>query len=514
LVGQLSTTGDPAKKFESVDVAILEHMFEYLLASRPTPESAALLDRVREAGRAEARAAAERLVAVGDLLVVRCRDSGEQADWAADAWEAVAAQVGAALNCSVAMGHSYLRYAMAMRDRLPQVGKVFAAGDIDYRAFQTIVFRTDLIDDPDVLAKVDARVAVLVSRRPSLTRGGLTAAVDRVVAAVDADAVRRAAGAAEKRFVDVVADEAGMSWVEGRVFGTVGSALDRRLDELAGTVCEGDPRTPKQRRADALGALAAGAQRLACGCGSADCAAAGAPAPRTNVVIHVVAEQATVEGASTTPGVLSGRQELIPAELVAELAKSARLVPLRPPVGAEPGYTPSAKLAEFVRCRDLTCRAPGCDRPATHCDIDHTIPYSDGGATCASNLKCLCRLHHLLKTFGGWQDQQLPDGTVIWNLPDGHTYVTTPGSALLFPSLCVPTGDLPAIETATAERCGERTAMMPLRTKTRAQNRAHRIATERRHNRDARLATQVTQVTQATQAGPAPPADDDEPPPF
>jgi Domain of unknown function (DUF222) len=484
-------------------------MFEHLLASEATPESAVLLDRAREAGRAEARAAADRLVAVGELLVLRCRDSDEQPDWAADAWDATAAQVGAALNCSVAMGQSYLRYAMAMRDRLPEVGKVFAAGDIDYRAFQTIVFRTDLIDDPQVLARVDARLAALVSRRRALTRGGLAAAVDRVVALVDPDAVRRATSAAEKRFFDVVADEAGMSWMEGRVFATVGSALDRRLDELAATVCADDPRTVKQRRADALGALAAGAEGLVCACGSADCAAAGAPAPKSNVAIHMVADQATVEGTGSTPGVLSGRRELIPAALIAELAKSARLVPLYPPGGAEPGYAPSAKLADFVRCRDLTCRAPGCDRPAIGCDIDHTIPYADGGATCASNLKCLCRLHHLMKTFWGWQDEQLPDGTVIWRLPDGHTYVTTPGSALLFPTLCAPTGDAP-LGAVAADRCGERTAMMPLRTRTRAQNRAARIATERRHNREARVARHAET---STHTGPAPPPDDD-PPPF
>ena len=112
----------------------------------------------------------------------------------------------------------------------------------------------------------------------------------------------------------------------------------------------------------------------------------------------------------------------------------------------------------------------------------------------------------MLKTFWGWRDQQLADGTVIWHLPDGHTYVTTPGSALLFPTLCAPTGTLPP-PAPTAERCGQRTAMMPLRTRTRAQNRAHRIATERQHNRHARL------TTQAAQTGPAPP-DDDEPPPF
>ncbi|MGN6336461.1 HNH endonuclease signature motif containing protein [Mycobacterium sp.] len=488
-------------------------MFEWWYASRETPESTALLDRVREAGRAEARAAADRLVAAGELLVLRCRQSGERAEWSADAWDAVAAQLGAALGCSVAMGHSFLRYAMAMRDRLPRVGEVFRAGDIDYRAFQTIVFRTDLITDADVLARVDAQVAVLLSRRPSLTRGGLAAAVDRVVALVDADAVRRAKDAVSDRYVDVLANESGMAYVTGSVFATDGQALNRRLDAVAATVCAADPRTAAQRRADALGALAAGGSRLVCGCGRGDCAA-GAPAPRGNVVIHVIADGASIEGTASTPAVSPGVEGLIPAEVVAELARSARLVPLKTPADAETRYTPSAALADFVRCRDLTCRAPGCDRPATECDVDHTIPYALGGATHASNLKALCRLHHLMKTFWGWRDQQLPDGTVIWTLPDGHTYVTTPGSALLFPSLCRGTGVPPAPETSLPQDyCGERTAMMPKRTRTRAQNRAVRIATERRQNHQARQAK--GREPEAAYFGPAPPPDgDDDPPPF
>ncbi len=495
--------------------ASIERMFEWWYASRETPQSVALLDRVREAGRAEARAAAGRLVAAGELLMLRCRESGERADWSADAWDAVAAQLGAALGCSAAMGHSYLRYAMAMRDRLPQVGKVFQNGNIDYRAFQTIVFRTDLITDAEVLARVDARVAVLLSRRPSLTRGGLAAAVDRVVAVVDADAVRRAKDAVADRHVDVLANESGMAWVTGSVLGPDGLALDRRLDQLAATVCDADPRSVTQRRADALGALAAGDERLVCGCGRADCAAAAPSAvtPRSDVVIHVIAEQASVEGRVSTPGVLPGLEGLIPAEVLTELAKSARLVPLTTPTGAEPRYAPSAKLADFVRCRDLTCRAPGCDRPATECDLDHTVPHADGGQTHASNLKALCRLHHLMKTFWGWRDRQLVDGTIVWTLPDGDTYVTTPGSALLFPSLCAPPGDIPPPAPPRPDPCGDRTAMMPRRKRTRAQNRAARIAAERRQNHHARQPKR--QEREAAYSGPAPPADGDgEAPPF
>jgi hypothetical protein len=51
-----------------------------------------------------------------------------------------------------------------------------------------------------------------------------------------------------------------------------------------------------------------------------------------------------------------------------------------------------------VRCRDLTCRWPGCDRPALDCDLDHTIPHAVGGPTHASNLKCYCRTQQLWNT--------------------------------------------------------------------------------------------------------------------
>jgi hypothetical protein len=79
-----------------------------------------------------------------------------------------------------------------------------------------------------------------------------------------------------------------------------------------------------------------------------------------------------------------------------------------------------------------------------------------------------------VKTFWGWRNQQLPDGTVILNSPSGKTYVTTPGSALLFPSLCLPTGDVASEAGSPTDLCGERIAMMPRRRRTRRQERTHR----------------------------------------
>ena len=472
--------------------------------------SAAFVERMCAASRAENRAAGERLAAIGELDVFRLRECGERETWSTDTWDAISAEVAAALGISAALASSLLDYSRAMRLRLPQVGAALLAGDISYAMFQSIVYRTNLITDPDVMAAVDAELAVKVPRWPSLTRGRLAAYVDMVVERADRDAVRRRREAHQNREFSMWDGGQGLTEVFGRLHSIDAQVVDARLDALAATVCDDDPRTRNQRRADAMGALAAGADRLECQCRQPHCPAAKSPVPKP-VMIHVIAEQASVRGTGSTPGVLVGAEGLISAELVAELAKSARLAPLTPlrDVAPEKGYTPSAKLAEFVRYRDLTCRAPGCDRPATDCDLDHTVPYAKGGATHASNIKCLCRFHHLLKTFWGWQDKQLPDATVIWTSPSGQTYVTTPGSALLFPSLCRPTGELPIPGPGRADRCGEKTAMMPLRKTTRAQNRAHYIAAERHRNRQTRQSGQVAQT------GPAPPAPgDDDPPPF
>ena len=98
----------------------------------------------------------------------------------------------------------------------------------------------------------------------------------------------------------------------------------------------------------------------------------------------------------------------MPTPLLAELLRNgAKLRPLCPPgEEPEPGYRPSAKMTRYVRARDLTCRFPGCTMPAEFCDIDHVIPYPLG-ATHPSNLACLCRKHHHLKTFwtGDWELQ-------------------------------------------------------------------------------------------------------------
>lgn len=223
---------------------------------------------------------------------------------------------------------------------------------------------------------------------------------------------------------------------------------------------------------------------MACLCGTQRCTAANRDAATPEVVIHLLADEATVNGEQNTPGYVAGVGP-IPAPLVREMAKTAKLRPLNIPkdqVG-EPRYRPSAALADFIRCRDLTCRWPGCDKPAWKADIDHTVPYP-GGPTHPSNNACYCRFHHLMKTFhcgpGGWSEQQLPDGTIVFTSPSGRAHVTEPLGAQLFSQLAVPTG---ALTLSTGPPPGEwRGLAMPKRKRTRAQDRAYRIRRERAIN--------------------------------
>ena len=87
---------------------------------------------------------------------------------------------------------------------------------------------------------------------------------------------------------------------------------------------------------------------------------------------------------------------VMPAPLLAATLERATLREVRHPGQAPPEarYVPLRSLADFVRCRDLTCRFPGCDKPAQYCDIDHTVPYPVGPPTrrtssaCAENTWC------------------------------------------------------------------------------------------------------------------------------
>jgi len=92
-------------------------------------------------------------------------------------------------------------------------------------------------------------------------------------------------------------------------------------------------------------------------------------------------------------------------------------------------YKVPAGMAEQIRARDGTCRAPGCEIPADRCDQDHSKewePEGAGGPTAETNLAALHRGHHNLKTAGFWDSDQSPDGTLTWTTATGRTVLTYP----------------------------------------------------------------------------------------
>jgi hypothetical protein len=89
-------------------------------------------------------------------------------------------------------------------------------------------------------------------------------------------------------------------------------------------------------------------------------------------------------------------------------------------------YRPPQDLADYVLARDRVCRAPGCRRQARNCDLDHLIPFSEGGATSTQNLLSECRRHHIQKHETPWRVTGDPDDEITWTDPAGRTYTTHP----------------------------------------------------------------------------------------
>jgi hypothetical protein len=266
-------------------------MFDELVA---TAAGACGAGAVGTWARVENAACAQRLFAIADMFDARLSADGsaEREQWCVDNWDAVAAEVAAAHNVSLGVASHQLTIARALRERLPRVAEVFGAGQISYRLVNVIVYRTALITDPDARAKVDTELAAAVVGWGSLSIAKTEQAIDYWVDRYDPNALRRVELSSRGRHVDVVdQDGSGLSWIDGKLFSHDAAALDQRLDAMARAVCDADPRTLEQRRADALGVLAHGGDRLACLCDDPECPAADGAAPSATVV-HVLLRSA------------------------------------------------------------------------------------------------------------------------------------------------------------------------------------------------------------------------------
>jgi len=112
-----------------------------------------------------------------------------------------------------------------------------------------------------------------------------------------------------------------------------------------------------------------------------------------------------------------------PAELEKAVARGEGVDP--PP--ATDAYIPTARQRRFITTRDRTCRMPTCGQRVGWADHDHVRAHSAGGTTTCTNLCCLCRHHHRLKTHAkDWLFRMDPDGTLHVTSPAGITRTTRP----------------------------------------------------------------------------------------
>ncbi|WJL95229.1 DUF222 domain-containing protein [Microbacterium sp. ET2] len=111
--------------------------------------------------------------------------------------------------------------------------------------------------------------------------------------------------------------------------------------------------------------------------------------------------------------------------------------PISGVVTAVDRYQLHPSQTRYLNARDVTCRTPGCRRPAKLCHIDHSKDFALGGPSCNDNLCNECARHHTLKHATNWHVEQLPGGILTFTSPGGKTYDSHPPSRVTF----VPTDD-------------------------------------------------------------------------
>jgi hypothetical protein len=156
---------------------------------------------------------------------------------------------------------------------------------------------------------------------------------------------------------------------------------DPRIDELA--------RTAAQRRADALVEMAVRSKGAKAGDRR--------PEPLFSVLVGYEALHGRISqiegGPIVSPGALLPWLEGASFERIIfgpgtrlECSPRARF------------FTGATRRA--IEIRDRTCTHPYCEVPAERCQIDHIIPYAQGGETTQENGRLLCGFHNRLRNHG------------------------------------------------------------------------------------------------------------------
>lgn len=223
----------------------------------------------------------------------------------------------------------------------------------------------------------------------------------------------------QARYLAVSRTLDGMVAVDGLLDPVTGETVLAAVQSLAAPTGPDDARTPRQRRADALGELCR--QALTTG----RLPASGGERPQVLVTVGL---NSLRDRPGSDPGEL-GWAGPISGELARRIACDATVTRIVLDPASQPLDVGRATrvvgsgLRRALLVRDRHCRYPGCKVPGQWCDAHHLRHWALGGITALRNLVMLCGYHHTRLHLAGERLHLEPDGTVtLTTNPHGREY--------------------------------------------------------------------------------------------
>lgn len=346
-------------------------------------------------------------------------------------------EVGPALGLSPDSARQLIADVLDLRHRLPILWEHALAGECRVWLARRVAMVTHALP-LEAARRLDSRLSPTV---PGMSPAAVLRSCQRLRIEVDPDVEARRAEALAQREVRFWSEEnaPGLARMEASLDAVDAAHLDATLDRVAEVLAAGGHEgSHGERRAVGLGLLAHPKKAhlvIDQGLPLEDVATADArvAAESGAVCAHgaeLVVRVSSGDLARGAGGDLEGFGPVTRRQLAELLADCAR-VTVRPVVDLHEShpvsvYAPPASIAWVVRERDQREMFPFSTRSARSrgIDLDHTIPASEGGVTCPTNLGPLSRRVHRARTHGGFHVDQPEPGLFRWRTPTGQVWWT------------------------------------------------------------------------------------------
>ncbi|KQQ00002.1 MULTISPECIES: HNH endonuclease signature motif containing protein [unclassified Rathayibacter] len=385
-----------------------------------------------------ARLVPEAFARGGDLTRSESRDLFERS---------IRAEFAVAMRTSERRMTRTLEHARLLIEELPQTRAALADGAILWEASEVICDAAAVLPAASRAALDECAAEVALTATPTQLQRAVARMRDELH---DEPLALRHVRARADRTVWISPEIDGMATLGALLPATVAMGVYNRIDRIARSLrdgargdCDdaggstsdgiGEERTLAQLRADAFGDLLTDGDIAGTTPVSDPEATAPTFVPGVRAEVRLTLAASTASGADDAPADLDG-YGLIPADVARELvgvgASFTRIL-TDPDTGAvtSVGRThrvPQAQMRLHLQLRDQTCRFPGCTRPASTSEADHTIEWRNGGETSLQNLASLCTGHHHVRHGDRWTYVLHPDGSTDWTTPTGRRVSTRP----------------------------------------------------------------------------------------